>query len=115
MQKNVKIQLTFCHRKPERSFFWKGRQFPVCARCTGIHIGYLSMPLFLFGWVQLGLWLSVALMLPTYIDGALQALSGRESNNRRRLATGILAGTGAMSVISIAGKAIGRLILHLIT
>lgn len=24
-----------CHRRPERSFFYKGRQFPICARCTG--------------------------------------------------------------------------------
>jgi len=30
-----------CHQKPERSFFIKGYQFPVCARCTGVIIGYL--------------------------------------------------------------------------
>ena len=114
MGRKVKIQLTYCHRKPERSFFWKGRQFPVCARCTGIHLGYLSMPLFLFNWVQLGLWWSVVLILPTYIDGAVQAFYNKESNNWRRLATGLMAGAGAMSLIAIIGKAIGRLILHLI-
>jgi uncharacterized membrane protein len=27
-----------CHQKPERSFFWEGQQFPVCARCTGLYI-----------------------------------------------------------------------------
>jgi uncharacterized membrane protein len=27
-----------CHQLPERSFFWDGRQFPVCARCTGLYL-----------------------------------------------------------------------------
>lgn len=27
-----------CHQKPERSFFWAGQQFPVCARCTGLYV-----------------------------------------------------------------------------
>ena len=27
-----------CHRIPERSFFFRGHQFPVCARCTGFYI-----------------------------------------------------------------------------
>lgn len=30
-----------CHQMPERSFSYKGKQFPVCARCTGIFIGQL--------------------------------------------------------------------------
>ena len=25
-----------CHQMPERSFFYKEYQFPVCARCTGV-------------------------------------------------------------------------------
>lgn len=28
-----------CHQRPERSFFWDGVQFPVCARCTGLYLG----------------------------------------------------------------------------
>ena len=28
-----------CHQMPERTFFYKGKQFPVCARCTGVIIG----------------------------------------------------------------------------
>ena len=37
-----------CHQKPERSFFWDGHQFPVCARCTGL---YLSGALSLILWI----------------------------------------------------------------
>lgn len=37
-----------CHQKPERSFFWDGHQFPVCARCTGL---YLSGAVGLIGWI----------------------------------------------------------------
>ena len=37
-----------CHQKPERSFFWDGHQFPVCARCTGI---YLSAAIGLVAWL----------------------------------------------------------------
>ena len=37
-----------CHQRPERSFFWAGHQFPVCARCTSL---YLSAALGLLGWL----------------------------------------------------------------
>ena len=29
-----------CHCRPDRSFFFRGRQFPVCARCTGMLLGF---------------------------------------------------------------------------
>ncbi len=114
MKKKIEIQFTFCHRKPERSFFWKGKQFPVCARCTGIHLGYLSFPFFLFSVFSLNLWWTLGLMVPTYIDGLTQAYCNRESNNILRVTTGFLAGVGAMSLISIIGKFIGDQILLLI-
>ena len=31
-----------CHQKPERSFFYKEKQFPVCSRCAGIVIGAVA-------------------------------------------------------------------------
>lgn len=106
-----RLHITFCHRKPERSFFWKGRQFPVCARCTGIHLGYITFPLFLFNVVTMNIWWTIALILPTYIDGVTQAAFGRESNNLFRVTTGIMAGVGAMSLVAIIGKYIGLQIL----
>lgn len=108
----VVLSFSYCHRIPSRSFFWKGRQFPVCARCTGIHVGYLTMPLFLFSVWRLNLGWTVALMLPTYIDGSAQAFLGKESTNLRRFITGLMSGVGMMSLVSIIGKYIGDLILQ---
>lgn len=28
-----------CHQRPDRSFFFNGRQLAVCARCTGLYLG----------------------------------------------------------------------------
>lgn len=116
IMKNIKIDkrrlhITYCHRKPERSFFWKGKQFPVCARCTGIHLGYLSFPLFLFSIFTLNIWWAIALITPTYLDGLTQAFFQRESNNILRVSTGFLAGIGLMSLIAIIGHYIGEQIL----
>ena len=36
------LQILFgCHARPDRSFFFRGRQFPICARCTGELVGML--------------------------------------------------------------------------
>jgi uncharacterized membrane protein len=110
----TKIEWVSCHRKPERSFFWKGRQFPVCARCTGIHIGYLTFPIFTFGLLWINVWWTLALMLPTILDGLSQAYLDRESTNWLRLTTGIAAGIGAMSLVAIVGKNIGLYIISII-
>lgn len=112
--KRNEIHISFCHRIPERSFFWKGKQFPVCARCTGIHLGYLTFPFFLFSVFVLNIWWTIGLILPTFVDGLTQAFYRRESNNFIRVTTGLLAGIGAMSFISIIGKFIGKQILFII-
>ena len=39
-----------CHQIPERSFFWAGQQWPVCARCTGL---YVSAVLGLVAWIAI--------------------------------------------------------------
>jgi len=106
-----KLHLTFCHRKPERSFFWKGKQFPVCARCTGIHIGYLAFPFFMFNVFTMNIFWTIALMAPTYIDGMTQAFFKRESTNFLRVTTGVLAGIGGVSLMAIIGQFIGNQIL----
>lgn len=87
-----------CHRKPERSFFIKGYQFPVCARCTGF---YISLALYFiyayFNYVNYSFLLilvAILLLIPTFIDGFTQLLGSRESNNFLRLITGVMAGFG---------------------
>lgn len=60
---------------------------------------------------MLNIWLTIGLILPTFIDGLTQALYRRESNNFIRVSTGLLAGIGAMSLVSIIGKFIGKQIL----
>lgn len=106
-----RIILTFCHRRPERSFFWKGKKFPVCARCTGIHIGYLTFPLFLFNVCSINIWWTLLLIIPTYADGLTQVLFNRESNNLIRVTTGLMAGVGSMSLVAIIGQSLGNFIL----
>lgn len=106
------VQLVTCHKLPERSFFFRGKQFPVCARCTGIYLGYLSFPFFTFDLVHLSLLFSLMLIIPTFIDGMLQAYLGRESNNTLRLITGIMSGIGQMSLVAIIGKSIGYFIIN---
>lgn len=91
-----------CHQMPERSFYWKGRQFPVCARCTGVGIG---QALALLLWV-IDIPLSMCLCFLTLmgLDWGLQECKIKESTNYRRLFTGILGGFGLFSIYVKAGK-----------
>lgn len=90
--------LWYCHRLPSRSFWYRGKPFPVCARCTGIWIGYVvGLPLIL--WLQPHWLISLVLALPAILDGGSQLLRWRESNNVLRVITGILLGLGEMIVI----------------
>jgi uncharacterized membrane protein len=84
-----------CHQMPERSFFWKEYQFPVCARCLGMLIGHLlGVTILLF--YKFSLVLAIAFCLITFIDWFLQYLGILESTNWRRLMTGILGGIGVV-------------------
>lgn len=86
-----------CHQMPERSFFYKGYQFPVCARCTGVILGSLiAVPVFFLTGFHKGItWLSMSSM---WVDWVLQKAEVLESTNKRRLITGIAGGFGVMSV-----------------
>lgn len=91
----------WCHRRPERSFFYKGRQFPVCARCTGIFAGYL-----VGGYVVLAVsgthpLAGLLCMAPLAIDGGVQLYTAYESTNLRRFFTGILAGIGLLLLLEV--------------
>ena len=94
----VNTKLIFCHRRPDRTLRFKGKYFPVCARCTGIYIGALLVFLVHY-FVSLTysssiFFLSLALMIPTAIDGSTQLFKWRESSNGIRVITGLLCGIG---------------------
>lgn len=72
------------------------------------------MPIFLFGFLTFNFWISILMMIPTYLDGTIQAIYNRESNNFIRVTSGFIAGVGSMSLISIVGKKIGDYILLII-
>ena len=87
-----------CHRRPDRSFFWRGRQFPVCARCTGVYIGEtIALVQFLIVH-RVFLLLSLLFCAVMFLDWLIQYMEIRESTNRRRLMTGLLGGYGVMSL-----------------
>ena len=81
-----------CHARPDRSFYFRGKQFPICARCTGELIGMIAgIPIVIFqGCPRFEIVL--VMMIPLVFDGFLQRLTSYESGNIRRLVTGILFG-----------------------
>ena len=92
-----------CHRKPERSFFISGYQFPVCSRCTGF---YLSMILyfiyayyFFVDYTPFLLVCAVILLGPAGYDGITQFFGLRESNNILRFITGLIGGIGLAIIL----------------
>ncbi len=95
--------LFICHKLPERSFFYKGKQFPICARCTGILIGYLIAIVMAF-FIDIPLVFSFVLLIPIGIDGIGQYLGKWTSTNIRRLITGILAGIATIYIIIFIAK-----------
>tara|TARA_B110000483_G_scaffold142097_1_gene169828 strand:+ start:1379 stop:1726 length:348 start_codon:yes stop_codon:yes gene_type:complete len=113
MLDNVKLKYLLCHRKPSRSFFFNGKQFPLCSRCTGIYFGYLLMPVFLFKIIEISLLTTLLITLPTILDGFIQAFFKRESTNLLRVSTGFVAGIGIASLVHIVGEKIGLLIKNL--
>lgn len=88
----------YCHKLPERSFFYKGTQFPICARCTGICVGYALGIVYAF--FALFSWLTVLIaFIPLSIDGMGQLVGYWESTNTRRLITGTIFGTAMIHFI----------------
>ena len=106
-----------CHQRPERSFFWAGHQFPVCARCTGL---YLSAALGVLALVSLRVsprWrrqsidprtartLLIAAALPTALSLATGALGLWDGSNMTRAALALpLGGIAGVIVAAVVTK-----------
>ena len=82
---------------PERSFFVLGYQFPLCARCTGIALGYLT-GIFISVFVDVPFYCLLG-VVPLILDGGIQKLTDYESTNGRRVLTGILYGFSTLSAL----------------
>lgn len=103
-----------CHQMPERSFFYKGFQFPVCARCTGVLLGFAAAaPLFFF--YELDIRVALLLSFVMFLDWFIQFLKIRPSTNLRRLLTGMLGGFGWTYVHLYFYRFIWRLLWQLWT
>ena len=89
---------------PERSFFYKGQQFPVCARCTGVTIGQTTALLLAIFKRFLSFPIALFLLLIMGFDWGMQAIHMKESTNFRRLITGFCGGLGLFSMYMKIGK-----------
>ena len=89
-----------CHCREERSFYYKGKRFPICARCTGELVGMIVSAFSCFFFRFSLLWV-IFIMLPMIADGAVQMFTSYESNNRRRFVTGFLFGFGLVMMFAI--------------
>lgn len=88
-----------CHARPDRSFYFRGKQFPICARCTGELVGMLIGIFIAICFGVLNFWIACLMMIPLVVDGFTQRLTAYESNNIRRLWTGILFGIAFIFMI----------------
>jgi uncharacterized membrane protein len=92
-------QYPLCHSNPTRSFWYHGRYFGLCARCTTMYIGgliaFLTFPVW-NGMLSsvVSLTLGSLLLVPGGIDGTTQMFGSRESNNSIRAITGFALGVG---------------------
>ena len=94
-----------CHQLPDRSFFIMGYQFPVCARCAGIWVGYITAIL-LKETYQMSTYLSLLFVFVMFVDWYIQYRNIRMSTNWRRFITGFLCGYG---ILNLTFKVIGEL------
>lgn len=99
-----------CHQRADRSFFFRDYQFPVCARCTGVLVGYLvAIPCYIVWGTSLRLCIIFAAIM--FLDWVLQYGKLLESTNIRRLVTGICGGYGVFSAQLLFVRTIFRLLI----
>jgi uncharacterized membrane protein len=102
------IGFGICHQIGERSLSFGGRVLPVCARCTGIFLGFavcLTVLLVAYrgrpprypSWPKIAF--LVLLFVPTTVDAVTSYAGLRESGNAIRMVTGALAGTAIAALL----------------
>lgn len=87
-------RLTGCHQMESRSFSFRGYQFPICARCTGLLIGEIAGIISIIAGYRLS-WTAIILLIAAMgTDWLIQELEIKMSNNHRRFITGTACGVG---------------------
>jgi len=100
-------RLTGCHQMGERSFFARGYQFPICARCTGILFGNIAAIIGAFLFVPHA-FILLTFCAAMFVDWLLQRINLLQGTNIRRLLTGVLGGYAVLTLIfKILVKIIG--------
>lgn len=101
-----------CHQMKERSFFICEKQFPVCARCTGVLVGNLTAYIVFFIYIfSINTYVIGCAVL--FLDWIIQELGIKESTNTRRFMTGIIGGFSLTSLQCIIIRQIVGLIIKL--
>lgn len=97
----MKLFSTTCHQKANRSFFFNNYQFPICARCTGLLIGYILGIISILFNFKISINLSLFFMVIMFIDWFIQHKQILYSTNIRRLLTGLFCGFGIINILAI--------------
>ena len=98
-----------CHQKQSRTFAFD--YLGLCARCSGILIGFFLMILISFLKINM-LYLLIG-AIPLLLDGIIQRFTKYRSNNFRRLITGVFFGPALMVVTSYFYLYSGKLIVFI--
>lgn len=88
-----------CHQIEERSFKYKGYQFPVCSRCTGILTGQILAIIMYILKIRIPIYISLIFLLIMFFDWYIQYKQIKKSTNVRRFITGNLAGIAQISIL----------------
>ena len=96
-------KISGCHQLPDRSFIIKSKQFPVCARCTGVFFGNIVAAVMFFIYRPYWLWFIMGCAV-IFTDWFIQYLDILVSTNIRRLITGIIGGYSLTSLYWVAIK-----------
>ena len=87
-----------CHQRPDRSFFIRGKQFPVCARCTGLFVGE-CVGFVCYRLIKPPIAVLLVFCGLMFLDWLVQYLRIRESTNTRRFITGLLCGYAYLTLV----------------
>lgn len=101
-----------CHQLPERSFFIRGKQCPVCARCTGVMIGnILAYGMFFIYRLPSEFYVMGCAVM--FADWFIQYIGICSSTNLRRLITGVVGGCSLTTLYCMVIQYIVKILMKI--